>query len=49
MRIEKASAISNPNVFGLGFFAMKPPVVQENAILYNNEEILYEDEVIVYG
>ena len=49
VRIEKASAISNPNVFGLGFFAMKPPVVQENAILYNNEEILYENEVIVYG
>ena len=49
VRIEKASAISNPSVFGLGFFAMKPPVVQENAILYNNEEILYENEVIVYG
>lgn len=49
VRIEKASAISNPNVFGLGFFAMKPPVVQENAILYNNEEILYKNEVIVYG
>ena len=49
VRIEKASAISNPSVFGLGFFAMKPPIVQENAILYNNEEILYEDEVIVYG
>lgn len=49
VRIEKAGAISNPSVFGLGFFAMKPPVVQENAILYNNEEILYENEVIVYG